>query len=146
MARTMAEVKSQESPAFKKGKKDKKKTITTTTQGSTIPTSTPGATSSEAPPRTYAPTTDLHFPKSSFQKVVREISRKLRPVRFEAQGLLALQEASEAFLCGLYEDAASLALHGRRKTVRIRDLQLSQRLRGVHGHCRVEVNSLGWPS
>eukprot|EP00438_Fugacium_kawagutii_P016905 Skav202211 [mRNA] locus=scaffold5327:71922:75413:- [translate_table: standard] len=48
-----------------------------------------------------------------------------KAVRMEAQGLLCLQEASEAFLCGLFEDASLFALHGRRVTVMQRDLQLS---------------------
>lgn len=49
--------------------------------------------------------------------------------RFEVQALAALQEAAEAFLVGLLEDANLAAVHCKRVTVMVRDMQLINRLR-----------------
>mmetsp|Transcript_11941 Transcript_11941/g.18014 ORF Transcript_11941/g.18014 Transcript_11941/m.18014 type:complete len:212 (+) Transcript_11941:180-815(+) len=134
MARTMSQVKAEEATqSTKKGGKKTKGGTTKASQGTASATaSTPGATSqaSSQPTPSYSPATDLFIAKACFQRLVRELAKKMAPVRFEAQALLALQEASEAYLQGLYEDADTLALHGRRKTVRVSDVQLSQRLRG----------------
>ncbi len=43
--------------------------------------------------------------------------------------MLALQEASEAFLVHLFEDANYCAIHRNRKTVFPKDVQLVQRIR-----------------
>lgn len=45
--------------------------------------------------------------------------------------LLALQEASEAFLVRLFSDANLCAIHAKRVTLFPRDLQLARRIRGV---------------
>ena len=47
--------------------------------------------------------------------------------------LEALQEAAEAFACGLFEDANVCAIHARRVTIMPRDVQLARRLRGAAG-------------
>lgn len=83
--------------------------------------------------RQYQSSTELLFRKISFQRIVREIAMQLQDkgaFRFEVQALLALQEASEMFLVGLFEDASLCAIHGRRVTVMPRDVQLSRRIRG----------------
>jgi histone H3 len=41
----------------------------------------------------------------------------------------ALQEASEAFLVGMFEDANLCAIHARRVTIMPKDLQLVRRIR-----------------
>jgi histone H3-like centromeric protein A len=68
-------------------------------------------------------------------------------LRWQASALLALQEATEAFLVGLFEDAYVIpltfphpahrracsnlcALHAKRVTIMQRDLQLARRIRG----------------
>ncbi|CAK8990624.1 unnamed protein product [Durusdinium trenchii] len=48
----------------------------------------------------------------------------------EAQALMALQEAAESFLCGLFGDTYQFCLHGRRVTIMDRDLKLSCKIRG----------------
>jgi histone H3 len=49
---------------------------------------------------------DLLIPRLPFQRVVREISRSQNPdIRFSSQGLLAVQEATECYLVGLFSDA-----------------------------------------
>lgn len=77
----------------------------------------------------YHGNTDLLFQKIPFQRLVRELCMKMGPFRFEVQALLALQEAAEMFLVGLFEDAGLCALHGRRVTIMPRDLMLSRRIR-----------------
>eukprot|EP00933_Yihiella_yeosuensis_P010256 TRINITY_DN116618_c0_g1_i1.p1 TRINITY_DN116618_c0_g1~~TRINITY_DN116618_c0_g1_i1.p1 ORF type:complete len:218 (+),score=52.64 TRINITY_DN116618_c0_g1_i1:76-729(+) len=80
--------------------------------------------------RYYQANTKLQIPKVSFQRMVRDIVKKLGPsFRFEVQALLALQEAAEEFLTGVYEDASLCSLHGRRVTLMPRDLHLSRRIR-----------------
>jgi histone H3 len=44
--------------------------------------------------------------------------------------VLALQEAAEAYLIGLYEDANLCAIHAKRVTVMPKDIQLARRIRG----------------
>uniref|UniRef100_A0A8C0MBR0 Core Histone H2A/H2B/H3 domain-containing protein n=2 Tax=Canis lupus TaxID=9612 RepID=A0A8C0MBR0_CANLF len=65
---------------------------------------------------------------------VREICVKFtRGVDFswQAQALLALQEAAEAFLVHLFEDAYLLSLHAGRVTLFPKDVQLARRIRGI---------------
>ncbi|KAK1333221.1 hypothetical protein QTO34_006761 [Cnephaeus nilssonii] len=75
-------------------------------------------------------------PKSSEEHtpVVREICVKFtRGVDFnwQAHALLALQEAAEAFLVHLFEDAYLLSLHAGRVTLFPKDVQLARRIRGI---------------
>jgi histone H3 len=44
--------------------------------------------------------------------------------------MLALQEASEAYLVGLFEDCNHCALHAKRVTIMPKDMQLARRIRG----------------
>lgn len=44
--------------------------------------------------------------------------------------MLALQEAAEAYLVGLFEDTNLCAIHARRVTIMVRDMQLARRIRG----------------
>ncbi|XP_005400497.1 PREDICTED: histone H3-like centromeric protein A [Chinchilla lanigera] len=78
--------------------------------------------------------TDLLLRKAPFSRVVREICAKFtRGVDFswQAQALLALQEAAEAFLVHLFEDAYLLSLHAGRVTLFPKDVQLARRIRGI---------------
>ena len=43
---------------------------------------------------------------------------------------MALQEASEAYLVGLFEDTNLCAIHAKRVTVMPKDMTLATRLRG----------------
>eukprot|EP00877_Chromochloris_zofingiensis_P003689 jgi/Chrzof1/13320/Cz07g28240.t1 len=48
--------------------------------------------------------------KLPFQRLLREIAQDFRTdLRFDASAVLALQEASEAYLVGLFEDSALVA-------------------------------------
>ena len=50
-------------------------------------------------------------------------------MRFQSLALSALQEASEAYLVGLFEDTNLCAIHAKRVTVMAKDMQLARRLR-----------------
>ncbi|XP_058942801.1 histone H3, embryonic-like [Pocillopora verrucosa] len=83
----------------------------------------------------YQKTTHLLLRKSPFFRVVREIADKFYQqveLRWQATALLALQEAAEAFLVRLFEDANLCAIHAKRVTVMPRDMQLARRIRGRH--------------
>ena len=81
--------------------------------------------------RRYQKSTDLLIRKLPFQRLVREIAMSVRgDVRFSPASLLALQEASEAYLVGLFEDTNLCALHAKRVTIMPKDIQLAQRIRG----------------
>ena len=84
--------------------------------------------------RRYQKSTDLLFPKLPFQRVVREIAQEvgsaIENLRFQNTALLALQEASEAYLVGVFEDANLCAIHAKRVTLMQKDIQLAMRIRG----------------
>ena len=52
------------------------------------------------------------------------------PIRWQASAMLALQEAAEAHLVGLFEDANLCTIHARRVTIMPKDIQLARRIRG----------------
>ena len=81
--------------------------------------------------RRFQKTTELLIRKAPFQRVVRDIALKYKKdVRFQSTAVLALQEASEAYMVGMFEDTNLAALHAKRVTILPRDLALARRLRG----------------
>jgi histone H3/H4 len=71
--------------------------------------------------------------KLPFSRLVREIQMSMSRVAFRWQGsaVMALQEAAEAHLVGLFEDANLCAVHGKRVTIMPKDIQLARRIRGA---------------
>ena len=51
-------------------------------------------------------------------------------IRFQSGAIIALQEASEAYLVGLLEDANLCVVHAKRVTIMPKDIQLARRIRG----------------
>tara|TARA_B100000768_G_C11178694_1_gene331987 strand:+ start:217 stop:729 length:513 start_codon:yes stop_codon:yes gene_type:complete len=85
--------------------------------------------------RRYQKSTDMLIPRAPFQRLVRDICRGIdNELRFQANALVALQEASEAYVVGVLEDAGSCALHAKRVTVMKSDMQLARRMRGDANH------------
>ena len=81
--------------------------------------------------RKFQKSTDLLIRKLPFQRVVREIAQQFKSdLRFQSQAVLALQEASEAYLVGLFEDTNLCAIHAKRVTIMPKDMQLARRIRG----------------
>lgn len=84
--------------------------------------------------RRYQKSTDLLLRKLPFQRLVRDITADIKnDLRFQRQALLALQEASEAYLVSVFEDANLCAIHAKRVTVMPKDIQLARRIRGELG-------------
>merc|ERR1739838_47359 len=81
--------------------------------------------------RKYQKSTDLLIRKLPFQRLVREIANDMKgELRFQSSAVMALQEASEAYLVGLFEDTNLCAIHAKRVTIMSRDIQLARRIRG----------------
>ena len=84
--------------------------------------------------RKYQKSTELLIRKLPFQRLVRDIAYEIsgikKDVRFQSPALLALQEASEAYLVGLFEDTNLCAMHAKRVTILPKDIQLARRIRG----------------
>ena len=79
----------------------------------------------------YQKSTELLIRKLPFQKLIREIASSFKSdLRFQSQAILALQEASEAYLVGLFEDTNLCAIHAKRVTIMSKDMQLAKRIRG----------------
>ena len=53
--------------------------------------------------------------------------------------MLAIQEASESYLVGLFEDAQLCAIHAHRVTVMKKDMDLARRIRGENYRDRTET-------
>lgn len=94
--------------------------------------------------RKYQRSTDLLISKLPFARVVREVadefieanydsSASAVGLRWQSSAILALQEATEAYLVHLFEDANLCAIHAKRVTIMQRDIQLARRIRGVWG-------------
>merc|ERR1712093_827985 len=68
--------------------------------------------------RKYQKSTELLMRKLPFQRLVREIALDFKmDLRFQSTAVVALQEASEAFLVGVFEDTNLCAIHGKRVTI-----------------------------
>jgi len=81
--------------------------------------------------RRYQKSTDLLLKKAPFQRLVREVAQDFKTdLRFQSSAVMALQEASEAYLVGLFEDTNLCAIHARRVTIMPKDMQLARRIRG----------------
>ena len=88
--------------------------------------------------RQYQKSTELLIRKLPFQRLVREIagdseiitSPLCGKVRFQSAAIMALQEAAEAYLVGLFEDTNLCAIHAKRVTIMPKDIQLARRIRG----------------
>ena len=82
--------------------------------------------------RRYQKSTELLIRKLPFQRLVREIAQDLGKMnmRFQSGAIMALQEASEAYLVSLLEDSNLCAIHAKRVTIMPKDIQLARRIRG----------------
>ena len=81
--------------------------------------------------RRYQKSTELLIRKLPFQRVVREIAQDFKTnLRFQGAALMALHEAAEAYLVGLFEDTNLCAIHAQRVTIMPKDIQLARRIRG----------------
>ena len=81
--------------------------------------------------RKYQKSTELLIRKLPFQRLVRYIANDFKTdLRFQSSAVLALQEAAEAYMVGLFEDTNLCAIHAKRVTIMPKDMQLAKRIRG----------------
>lgn len=81
--------------------------------------------------RRYQKSTELLIRKLPFQRVVREVAQDYKSeLRFQASAVLALQEAAEAYLIGLFENTNLAAIHAKRVTIMPKDMCLARRMSG----------------
>ena len=79
----------------------------------------------------YQKSLDMLLPRAPFQRLVRSICEDLdHELRFQSQALTAIQEATEAYITGLFEDTNLCAIHANRVTVMKKDMDLARRIRG----------------
>ncbi|KAI9096159.1 histone-fold-containing protein [Phlyctochytrium arcticum] len=91
--------------------------------------------------RKYQRSTELLIRKLPFARLVKEVSADLstmeyaggNPPRWQSMAIMALQEAAEAFMVHLFEDANLCAIHAKRVTIMQKDIQLARRIRGPWG-------------
>ena len=85
--------------------------------------------------RKFQKSTNLLIPKLPFSRVVRETVSTVcnaRDLRFQTAAILALQEASEAYLVTLFEDSLLCTIHAKRVTLMPKDMTLARRIRGEY--------------
>ena len=81
--------------------------------------------------RKYQKSTELLISRLPFARLIREISEDhRRGMRWAASSIEALQEAAEAYLVKLFEDANLLAIHAKPITIQEKDIKLVRRIRG----------------
>ncbi|KAF7028154.1 hypothetical protein CFC21_040117 [Triticum aestivum] len=81
--------------------------------------------------RKYQKGSELLIRKLPFQRLVREIAQVFKiDLRFQSHAVLALQEAAEAYLVGLFEDTNLCAVHAKHVTIMSKDVHLARRIRG----------------
>ena len=88
--------------------------------------------------RQYQKSTDLLIRKLPFKRLVREIACDSEVIKsplcgkvgLQSAAIMALQEAAEAYLVGLFEDTNLCAIHAKRVTIMPKDIQLARRIHG----------------
>ncbi len=74
--------------------------------------------------------TNLLLRKLPFQRLVREIVQEQgHDLKFQSVAMEVLQEATEAHMIGIFEDANLCAIHAKRVTIMPRDIKLARRIR-----------------
>ena len=81
--------------------------------------------------RKYQTSTELLIRKLPFKRLVREIAQDFNiDILFQGSAVLALQEATEAYIVGIMEDTNLCSIHAKRVTILPNDVQLARRIRG----------------
>merc|ERR1719272_2671981 len=87
----------------------------------------------------YQKSTKCLLPRAPFHRLVRKITLDYdSDLRFASQALVALQEAAEAYLVGIFEDTNLCAIHAKRATIMKKDMELARRIRGDHFNDHVD--------
>nr|XP_039331035.1 histone H3.3A-like [Saimiri boliviensis boliviensis] len=81
--------------------------------------------------RRYQKSTEILIRKLPFQRLVREFAQDFKTdLCFQRAAIGAMQEASEAYLVGLFEDTNLCAIHYKCVTIMPKDIQLACHIHG----------------
>ena len=81
--------------------------------------------------RCFQKSMELLIRKLPFICLVQEIGQQLMAaIKFQGNAIMALQEASEAYLISVFEDSNLCAIHAKRCTIMPKDIQLACHIRG----------------
>ncbi|XP_073024683.1 histone H3-like centromeric protein CENH3 [Primulina eburnea] len=82
--------------------------------------------------RKYQKSWNLLIPAAPFIRTVREVTLSIAPdiSRWQAEALVALQEAAEDFIVQMFEEAMLCAIHAKRVTLMKKDFELARRIGG----------------
>jgi histone H3 len=81
--------------------------------------------------RRYQKSAELLIRKLPFNRLCREVAQDFKTdLRFQNAAIGALHEAAEYYLVALFEDVNLLAIHRKRITITVKDIQLARRIRG----------------
>ena len=73
----------------------------------------------------------LILSKAAFTQLVWEVADDVKTgMRWQSSAILVLQEGTEAYIVGLYEDVVLEAIHGQRVTIMPKDMHIVQWIRG----------------
>ena len=82
--------------------------------------------------RRYQKGTELLIKELTFMRLIREITDDQpngKEYRWQAQAVVALQEASEIYIVGYMHDTNLCAIHAHRVTILVKDMALVKKLR-----------------
>mmetsp|Transcript_18313 Transcript_18313/g.29471 ORF Transcript_18313/g.29471 Transcript_18313/m.29471 type:complete len:140 (-) Transcript_18313:353-772(-) len=80
-----------------------------------------------------AMSSDFLIRRRAFKRIIRVLMERYthdEDMKFQGNAVLAIQEATEDYLIGLFEDANLCALADKRETIQPKDIQLARRIRG----------------
>jgi histone H3 len=81
--------------------------------------------------RKYQKNIDLLIRKAPFQRLVKEIATNFKlDLQMQSMALLALQEASKAYLVCLFKDSNDCAIYAKHVMIMPKDIRLAQHIRG----------------
>ena len=85
--------------------------------------------------RQYQKSTDLLLRKAPFARLCCENTQDYKTdVRWQAEAVASLQQASEYYLVRIFEDALRCAIHVKRVTIAPKNILLAMHLHGVTQH------------
>lgn len=73
------------------------------------------------------------LPKAPFRRLVKDVAEEFQEIEhyWQETAMDVLQIAAQDYMTGLFEDAYLCAVHCKRVTLMLKDLQLARRIRGV---------------
>ena len=82
--------------------------------------------------RKYQSSGELLIRGLSFQRLIREVAQGFRAdLKFQGMAIKTIQEAGDAFLVGILEQANLCAVHVKHVIVMPKDIQLARHIRGA---------------